>query len=125
LLWHINEQPAPVVKLTEFILVHHLECTVYDGHLVKDELVTWFKRCVRPKIVSRIQDIDAIVDEVDTINKIVLPSTYRNEYLHAPENNKKGKKTICNYLQTIVVTNIVHKFHSMKTKAGSDEMIRY
>jgi hypothetical protein len=79
--------------LREFVLGNLLECSVYDGQLVIDGLVMWFRRSARPKIVNRIQDIDAIVDEVDTVNKIVLPNTYRHEYLHAPrKKNKKDKK---------------------------------
>jgi hypothetical protein len=51
------------------------------------------RRSIRPKVVNQVQDINAIVNELDTIDKIVLPRTYKHEYLRAPTLLKKKVKT--------------------------------
>jgi len=51
------------------------------------------RRSVHPKVVNQVQDINAIVNELDTIDKIVFPRTYKHEYLRAPTPLKKKVKT--------------------------------
>ena len=74
-------------------MVTFYNAVLMTGSLVKDGLVVRIRRSVCPKVVNQVQDINAIVNEVDTIDKIVLPRTYKHEYLRARTPLKKKVKT--------------------------------
>lgn len=88
LLCNISKHLAPIFKCRELVVAEFLECGTHKGYLLPNRIMANFMISYCPPIVNRIQDVNPIMDKIDTVNKIVMLMACRNENLQNPREMK-------------------------------------